>query len=398
MLIGLDTNTVLAQRGGASTYFLELLPPLLQAASSRDQLLVLHGEEDDAKPLAWLLRDQKLREMSAPFGGRRSNGLWRLLSFPAVERFVADSSDRGGLDVCHSLSPPLMPSRASTRVLTLHSFEPTKAGRLPAPLRRSISAANRVICTSNRLRTRIEEAVEATPRCQHLAEKLVVVPPGVHPRFRETPKAASVEMLFQRFPFLEEPYLLTTDLSTNHRALLVLLEAWARAERELADLPPIVMCVTAEASFSVMDLLRKEGFEGRLLLIEEPEVELLPALYRGADCVLSPSQQFDYSIPVLEAAAAGIPGIVGEQCGALEDLGSSLLVPEDDSAEAWARAMLRMQQDGEERRARGVEGRQRVAAVTWEKAAAAHWKIYRGLITGETPIVDGELVEQTGGS
>jgi glycosyltransferase involved in cell wall biosynthesis len=281
-----------------------------------------------------------------------------------------------------------MPSRAATRVLTLHSLQVTKMGRLPAPLRRSITAANRVICTSNRLRQQVEAAIRNTPRCDSLAEKLSVVPPGVHPRFRATPKAASVEALFQRFPFLEEPYLLTTDLSNNHSALLILLKAWSLAQTQTGELPPIVMCVTAEASFDVMDLLRKEGFEGRLLLIEEPEVELLPALYRGADCVLSPSQQYDYSIPVLEAAAAGIPGIVGEECGALEELGSALLVPEQENPESWAQAMVRMHADPQERRARGREARDRVAAVTWEKAAAQHWKIYRGLLTGEIKLPD----------
>ena len=234
-----------------------------------------------------------------------------------------------------------------------------------------------------RLTQQVLTALAKTPRCERLADKLTVVPPGVHPRFRETPKAASIETLFQRFPFLEEPYLLCTDLSANQGALLMLLEAWARAQSQVAELPPIVMCVTADASFEVMDLLRREGFEGRLLLIEEPEVELLPALYRGANCLLSPSQQFEYGIPVLEAAAAGIPAIVGEECGALEELGSALLVPENDSPEAWAHSMLRMQESPEERRGRGREGRDRAAAVTWEKAAARHWKIYRGLVTGE---------------
>ncbi|REJ84173.1 MAG: glycosyltransferase [Acidobacteria bacterium] len=383
MRIGLDTNSVLAQRSGAATYFLELLPSLLAHAVGRDELIVLHGEEDDATPLAFLLRNEKLSERTAPFGGRRSNGLWRLLSFPAVERFVNDGEQQFGLDVCHTLAPPLMPSRAATRVLTLHQMQPTRGGRLPAPLRRSLAAANRVICTSNRLKQQVQTAIAKTPRCERLADKLTVVPPGVHPRFRETPKAASIETLFQRFPFLEEPYLLCTDLSANQGALLMLLEAWARAQSQVAELPPIVMCVTADASFEVMDLLRREGFEGRLLLIEEPEVELLPALYRGANCLLSPSQQFEYGIPVLEAAAAGIPAIVGEECGALEELGSALLVPENDSPEAWAHSMLRMQESPEERRGRGREGRDRAAAVTWEKAAARHWKIYRGLVTGE---------------
>ena len=129
-------------------------------------------------------------------------------------------------------------------------------------------------------------------------------------------------------------------------------------------------------------------------MIEEPEVELLPALYRGAECVLSPSQQYDYSIPVLEAAAAGIPGIVGAQCGALEDLGSSLMVPEDDQPESWAAALVRMHRMGDERRERGAEGQQRVAAVTWQKTAAAHWRIYRGLMTGEIR-VPRELLRET---
>ena len=231
MRIGLDTNSVLGKRGGPSTYFLELLPEMLAQATDRDELIVLHGEQDDAQPLAWLLRDQRLTEMSAPFGSRRSNGLWRLMAFPAIESFVPEGeSPQPGLDVCHSLAAPLMPSRAETRVLTLHTFQATPAGRLTAPLRRSLQAADRVICTSNQLRNQVDGAIAATPKCSGLGQKLTVIKPGVHDRFRNAPKASAVEVLFQRFPFLEERYLLVPDLSAQHEAILLLLQAWTQAQ------------------------------------------------------------------------------------------------------------------------------------------------------------------------
>ena len=116
--VGIDANGVIAATGRTGSYLLELLPELLTQAGDDDEIVVFTFPESDEESLGWLLRDSHLREVDPPFSGRHSGGLWRKLSFPSVESLSGDSGT-SSLDACHSLQPPMLPSRAEHRILSL---------------------------------------------------------------------------------------------------------------------------------------------------------------------------------------------------------------------------------------------------------------------------------------
>ncbi len=378
MNLGFDTNSILSSPSGAATYFLELLPALLSQAGEADQLYVFSADDEDKEPLPFLLRNQKLHGVNAPFGSGR---LWRNLKFPAVERLVRDQDLDGRLDVCHSFHPPLMPSLANRRLLTVHEVDTANGDDLSGALRRSLLEAEFVVTTSRGLSTELERRLlHWKPKLDEndLARRFQVVPPAVHERYLEPPKGATVEDLCKRFPFLEEPYLLAAGAASEpRRSVPLLAEAYARAATSEPTLPVLVFVAIEERVEEVAAAVKQfEGLEGRLLVMEEVATEELPALYRGAEFLLHPGLDFTYGSAVLEAAACGIPSVVGTRCGVLEILGSSLLVPGKDEPESWSSAILELHRDENRRATRVAEAKVR-ARSSWARVAEAHWLLYR---------------------
>lgn len=377
MQVAFDTNTILSAPGGAATYFLELLPELLKLADAQDELFVFSADESDAEPLPFLLRDEKLHGVNAPFGKGR---LWRSLRFPAVERLLKNPEFEGTLDVCHSFHPPLMPSRAARRILSLHAIPGGETG-LPGPTRSSLNQAEIVVTPSRSLADALLDALDAAPQAREtLQAKLQVIPPAAHSRYSEPPTPASVELLCQRFPFLEQAYLLAVGAAADpQRSVPLLAQSYSRAIAEDDSLPALVFVAPEENVSTVADVLAETGdHDGRLLVMEEVNTEELPALYAGSEFLLHPGFGHTFGSSVLEAASLGISAIVGSQAGVLEVLGSSLTVPGHDTPESWAAAILDLHRDQDRKAERIAEARTRARIQTWRDVAEAHWALYRG--------------------
>ena len=379
MHVGFDTNTILSAPSGAATYFLELLPALLLQTEASDELYVFSADDDDAEPLPFLLRAEKLHGVSAPFGEGK---LWRSLRFPAVERLVKTESFSGRLDVCHSLNPPLMPSKAPNRVVTLHGVSAEDQDQLSSGLRRSLTQAGAVITPSRGLAEELQRRLLTANTkldAEQIANKFHVIPPAVHERYLEPPKGATVEVLCQRFPFLEEPYLLAAGAASEaRRSVPLLAEAYSEALDADDSLPALVFVASEEQVEPVAEVLAKfEGMDGRLLVMEEISTDELPALYTGSEFLLHPGLDHTFGYAILEAAAIGVPAIVGTRCGALELLGSSLVVPGEDEPSSWASAILKLHRDKELRATRIGEAQARARTTSWAKVAQTHWQLYR---------------------
>ncbi|HVS15131.1 MAG TPA: glycosyltransferase [Thermoanaerobaculia bacterium] len=378
MRIGLDLGTALPASDAPPPAVVELVAELMRQAGEEDEVVVFLP--DAAGPIAWRIRDHKLRQVEAPFGAGRSAELWRALSFPAVERLSAGPNGPrvGALDVCHSLEPPLMPSRARRRVLTVPSLS-----ELSGSLRRSLRRADRILVTSAALQGALLERLRASRpgKLEQLEARVSVVHPGIHPRFAEPPKASAIESLCGRHPFLERPYLLGVGPTGLHDpGAACLREAWARARRSAPRLPRLVLALPAPPSAEeIAGFLEpvSAGDEGPVIL-EAPEAELLPALYRGAELVLHPARDHRFGRPVAEAAAAGVPVVVGAECGVFEVLCEAAVPVTAEDPETWAQAIVALHRAPDERARRSQAGLEPARRTSWARTAAQLWEIYRG--------------------
>jgi len=374
--IAFDTNTVFQGYGAARTYFRELLPEMLALAQPDDELFVFHN--DDTGNLNWLLREEHSHALEAPFKGRKSNDLWRSLRIPSVESLAKGPDQRriGHLDVCHSIAPPLMPSKAGTRVITLHSLKAAPTGSL----RRSLRDADAIVVPSRGLKTQLLKAEPDLARkgSRPFEDRVVVIPPGVNRRYIDPPKPSEVEDLCLAHPFLEENYILVQGGASNQRGgLETILDAYRNALGTIS-LPPLVVLVSdTENTPFLMQAVAERSLEEQVLMLEDLGRDYLPALYRGAQFLLYPGLGGGFGTAVLEAAAAGVPSIVGPDCGVLEVIWQGLLVPDTFEAESWGEAIARLQGSVEERQNRAEQLRTEARKADWASVALKHWDIYR---------------------
>ena len=376
MRIALDTNTVFQGYGAARTYFRELLPEMLTLAQPDDELFVFHN--DETGNLNWLLRDEHSHALESPFKGRKSNDLWRSLRIPSVESLAKGPDQRriGHLDVCHSVAPPLMPSRAGTRVLTLHSLKAAPTGNL----KRSLRDADTIVVPSRGLKTQLLSAEPGLlgRDSRPLDERIEVIPPGVNRRYIDPPKPSEVEDLCLAHPFLEDNYILVQGGASNQGGgLETILDAY-RAALSVTPLPALVVLVSdTENTPFLIKAIAERGLEEQVLMLEDLGRDYLPALYRGAQFLLHPGLGGGFGTAVLEAAAAGVPSIVGSDCGVLEVIWQGLLVPETFDADSWGEAIARLQSSDEERQNRAEQLRSEARKADWASVALKHWEIYR---------------------
>ncbi|GAB6177374.1 hypothetical protein JCM16814_22650 [Desulfobaculum senezii] len=97
----------------------------------------------------------------------------------------------------------------------------------------------------------------------------------------------------------------------------------------------------------------------------------LPALYRGAFCLLHPALIEGYGFPPLEAMACGVPAIVSDIPVLRETAGGAAVFAPPDDRDAWRAALARLE-DGEERRRVCENALVAVAARVGPRAWDAH--------------------------
>ncbi len=100
--------------------------------------------------------------------------------------------------------------------------------------------------------------------------------------------------------------------------------------------------------------------------------EALIDAYATADVLVLPSVFEPWGLVVNEAMAAGLPVIVSERVGCVDDLvvdGKTGIVIDADSPLSLARAMMRLADDASLRQAMGAEARQRISNWTIEAEA-----------------------------
>ena len=97
----------------------------------------------------------------------------------------------------------------------------------------------------------------------------------------------------------------------------------------------------------------------------------LASLYGGALAIVQPSFLEGFGLPPLEAAAHGTPAVVSALDCFAETLGDAALRVAPGDADALADAMLQIASDDALRARLGAAARQRAAAYTWERSAAA---------------------------
>jgi glycosyltransferase involved in cell wall biosynthesis len=322
-------------------------PPAFASATSR------------ASPVVW-------REEPAPPYSLRE--LWRL----------ARRARQDGVTLFHAphyVCPPVLPCPA---VVTIHDLihlrQPVRHRHPLAPLyarvmlRLAVRRAARIITVSDSTRRDLEARLGVPP------DRIRVIPNGVDPRFRPAgdgaiadPAAVALALPASYFLFVGNPL--------PHKNLPRLLDAFAGLAPELGAL--VLAGIPERARPAVRADCRARGLEARVVIVPPLAAEAMPALYRGALALVSPSLWEGFGLPALEAMACGTP-VLASRCGALpEVVGDAGLLVDPTNVDALREGLYTLAVHAPLRAALRAAGLARARAFSWEHTAEATLAVYR---------------------
>jgi glycosyltransferase involved in cell wall biosynthesis len=192
--------------------------------------------------------------------------------------------------------------------------------------------------------------------------RIAVVHSGISQAMRPQP-ASEVERVRATYR-LPARYYLYLGRAHPRKNLPFLLDAFAQARRTGLE-ASLVLAGSGHGSVRQADVH---------VLPYVPAADL-PPLYAGARALLLPSRFEGFGFPVLEAMGCGT-AVIASTAGALPEIvGQAGLLRAPQDRPGWIEAMLRLDQDEEQRQRMIEKGRAWSARFTWEAAAHEIWRV-----------------------
>lgn len=241
-------------------------------------------------------------------------------------------------------------------------------------IRKALARAQKVIAVSH---ATAADLVAVFGASQH---KLAVIPNGVEADFF-APSAEAEEATARRTLGLDEPYFLYVGNHKPHKNLEGVLKAYQLFVQQAGPGAPSLVLVGGIAPDGPLAAkARAMGLGAKVRCLGYLPRKTLLAVYRGALAFVYPSLYEGFGLPVLEAAACGVPVIASDIPAVREVLGDSVCQVSPKDVEEQVRAMRRLVEDSELRRRLSASGQQRAAAYRWEATARATLEVYRWVL------------------
>ncbi|MDT8319558.1 MAG: glycosyltransferase family 1 protein [Xanthomonadales bacterium] len=348
MRVGLDITQAVKRRGrGIARYIREILPRLADPSLQLDTTYCIRGARWWRRSLVADLQ-------------------------PAVPRSWLPTPawlPTRGLDLFHSFGNHLPRIAKVPLTFTVHDFRaldrPLEKGVGGNRLRRNIERAAGILCLTEHGRDRLlHHYPDFDP------QRLAVVPHGVD-RERFHPQDPDAARATARRYGIESPYLLQLGSWFPHKNLELSIRAFARS-RACADGWKLVFAgggATAVYAARLSELAASECVAEQICWLEDLPGPDLPLLLAGARALLQPSRYEGFALPLLEAMAVGLPGVVSDSSCLPEVSGGIWPIAGQSDVQAFAGGIDAVALDGPFRDAAIRAGLERAAKFTWEETA-----------------------------
>jgi glycosyltransferase involved in cell wall biosynthesis len=170
---------------------------------------------------------------------------------------------------------------------------------------------------------------------------------------------------------LDRPFFIQLGSWFPHKNLELSIRAFAhsRARREGFLLAFVGGGASAEYRAGLERLARETGVADALRWIDDVSADELPQLLGAAAALLQPSRYEGFGLPLLEAMAVGLPGVVSDSSCLPEVSGGIWPIAGPDDRDAFAAGMDSMALDPAARNEAIRAGLERAAEFTWERTA-----------------------------
>jgi glycosyltransferase involved in cell wall biosynthesis len=376
--VGLNLGYMTESAGGSGTLARELIPALLRVEpSTRITAFFPRTLPSWAIDPAWAGEVDCVRLPGANARSRREGMLILASQVAGIPAFAR----RRRLDVVHGLAnliPPVCPGVATVvTVLDLIWL------RFPRTMDARATRGMRVVTrTSARRATRV--AVLSRAVAHDVAatyglsrEKIDVTPLGVRTRAVE-PNVT--ERLRERLRLANRRVVLCPAQKREHKNLLALVRALARIDQ--ADVCLVIPGAPTDYERELRDEADRLGLRDRVLLPSWVSDDELEALFRIARCLVLPSLDEGFGLPVLEAMAREVPVACSDIPALREVANGAALRFDPRNVDAMAAAIRTVLQDDHAAAELRRRGRERATQFTWERTARATLESYRRAVAG----------------
>ena len=297
---------------------------------------------------------------------------WHRWSWPRIEQLI------GPVDVAHSPSPMLLPTRHAKTVVTVHDcyfmrhpedvFGPVRRDYVPLA-RASAQSADAVAVVS------VSAAAEAQEFLGVPRERIVITPLGVQPIFFAPPAATEVLEAHG----IDGPFMLFVGRRERRKdlgSLFAASDALAAAGYDLH----IVLVGPRAPGWDETWAAASTDARARTTLLEHQPVADLAALYGAASLVVLPSRWEGFGLPGLEAMAAGTPVIATDAGSLPEVLADAALYAAAENPAELADRCRTVLEDSQLANDLSERGRKHAATFRWSDTAQRTHALYRQLL------------------
>lgn len=196
-------------------------------------------------------------------------------------------------------------------------------------------------------------------------ERIAVTYNGVDGK-RFSAGAAGADLVVQ-LGLVPGKYILTVGRLEPRKNHVTLIEAYSGLGHTA---PPLVIVGQRDFSFdAVFEAIEQHGLKDRVLILEQVDDGVLPAVMRHAMMFVYPAFAEGFGMPVAEAMASGVPVITSKTTSLPEVAGGSALLIDPTSIEQLRAAMQLLVEDSGMRRRLSEDGLVQVQKFDWEQSA-----------------------------
>jgi glycosyltransferase involved in cell wall biosynthesis len=226
----------------------------------------------------------------------------------------------------------------------------------------SIRRADQICAISEFTRQTLIERLGVAP------EKITTIHLAADPAFTLTADPQADRERLRKYRLEPGTYLYFPAHTWHHKNHRAAIEA-LRILRDKHGRTPSLVCSggAREAQPAIEEQLNTYGLQNQVRFLGYCPHDDVPALYRGAACLLFPSLFEGFGMPVLEAMASGCPVVCSNTTSLPEIAADAALLADPADAEAFADALARVLGDAGLRAELCMRGLRQATRFSWQR-------------------------------
>jgi glycosyltransferase involved in cell wall biosynthesis len=379
MKVGIDARFITRQpRRGIGNYSLNLVNELVRLKPNIHFVLYIY--KPDVEGLLPVFPNVTIRRLVIPF-----YPLWEQVALP-----IAAALDR--VDILHCLgntSPLFIPNKIRL-VLSLMDVMFLQGGEYIPPATTAYQALGRAYRSF------------FVPHCARLAQQVITISEysrrdviSLIPRLN--PERVSISYLACDSAYgqsiesrkiipdclvPDHPYILALGAEDPRKNTLRLVKSYIKLLQSWRVSEDLVVCGYVNwRNSEAYRVAQSAGLSNRVRFFSFVSIEKLAMLYKSATLFVYPSLYEGFGIPILEAFSSGCPVAASNVTSIPEVAGDAAIYFDPLSEYALTRAMLRLIQDDNLRRAMVSRGYARIRNFSWENTARQTILAYQSCVS-----------------